>query len=255
MEIVILGSGTSQGIPIIGCTCEACVSNDPRDKRLRSSVFVRTEKVKIQVDVGPDFRAQYLENELSSIDYVLFTHEHNDHVIGIDDLRAVNFIQKKQLPLLAEERVLGEIKKRFDYAFAAEKYPGVPDISLHEISTEAFRLGDIDVTPIRVIHGKLPILGFKFNDFAYITDASMLEQSEIDKMYGVKVLIINALRETKHYSHFTLQEALDCIEKINPEKAYLTHISHMMGPTRAWEQKLPSRVLPLQDKMRIILPD
>ncbi len=253
MEILALGSGTSQGIPLIGCSCPACTSVDPRDKRLRSSIYVRTDKVAIQVDVGPDFRMQYLNNGLNHLDHVLFTHEHNDHVIGLDELRALNFIQGKALPLYAEDRVLGEIKKRFHYAFAENKYPGVPQLELHKLPTESFQLEDVEVTPIRIIHGKLPIYGFRFNDFAYITDASEIKDQEVAKLQGLEVLIINALRETSHYSHFSLSEAIEQIERIGPKKAYITHISHMMGPVSHWEHKLPSGVLPLEDNLRIIL--
>ncbi len=253
MEIVILGSGTSQGIPIIGCSCEACLSKDPRDKRLRTSIFIQTDRVKIQVDVGPDFRQQYLENDLTKIDHVLLTHEHNDHVIGIDDLRAVNFMQRKQLPLYGEPRVLREIEKRFQYAFGDNKYPGVPNIKLRPIDENPFQFEDIAVTPIRVMHGELPILGFRFNDMAYITDASQIDESEIEKIKNVEVLIINALRHNEHYSHFNLEQSLDYINRISPQKAYLTHISHAMGPTKTWEQILPSNVFPLQDKLRIKL--
>lgn len=253
MEVVVLGSGTSQGIPLIGCQCAACQSTDPRDKRLRTSIYVQSDSVKIQVDVGPDFRQQYLANKLSRIDHVLFTHEHNDHVIGIDDLRAVNFIQRKKLPLYAEKRVLGEIQKRFHYAFGENRYPGVPEVELKELHTEAFQLEDIRVTPIRIIHGKLPILGFRFNDFAYITDCSSIPDEEMYKLEGLKVLIINALREQPHYSHLTLDQSIGYINRINPAKAYLTHISHAMGPTSVWEQKLPSNVFPLEDNMRIKL--
>lgn len=251
MEIVALGSGTSQGIPVIGCTCPACSSTDPRDKRLRSSVHIRTDKVKIQVDVGPDFRMQYLENNLTDTDHVLFTHEHNDHVIGIDDLRALNFINKKSIPLYAEKRVMGEIKKRFHYAFSEIKYPGVPQVELVELNMDKFTIEDIEITPLRIMHGKLPILGFRFNDFAYITDGSHIPDSEIEKMHGLKVLIINALREEAHYSHFTLQGALEQIYRIETERAFLTHISHDFGPTAEWAKKLPAHVRPLQDRMVI----
>jgi len=253
LEIIVLGSGTSQGIPIIGCNCAACVSVDPRDKRLRSSIFVQTKKIKIQIDVGPDFRQQYLCNNISSLDYVLITHEHNDHVIGMDELRALNYTQRKSIPILAEERVLQEIKTRFHYAFSEVKYPGVPQIELLTIPRSRFVLEDIQITPLRITHGNLPILGFRLNNFAYVTDASHIDDSEIDKIKGIDILIINALRIEKHYSHFNLKEALKCIKKISPKKAYLTHISHAMGPTAKWEDQLPENVFPLEDKMRINL--
>jgi len=251
VELIALGTGTSQGVPLIGCRCAACQSSDSRDKRLRSSVHVRTDRVAIQVDVGPDFRTQCLVNDISNIDYVLFTHEHNDHVIGIDDLRAVNFIQRKSLPLYAEPRVIGEIKKRFHYAFAEERYPGVPDIRLHEMPLESFQLEDIRVTPLRIQHGTLPILGFRFNNMAYITDASAISTETLGKLQDLDVLIINALRHEPHYSHFNLQGALEQIRKIKPRSAYLTHISHMMGPVREWAEDLPAHVYPLEDNLHI----
>lgn len=254
MEVIALGTGTSQGIPLIGCQCETCTSTDPRDKRYRSSIYVSTDRVKIQVDIGPDFRSQYLENNLSTIDHVLFTHEHNDHVIGIDDLRAVNFIQRKSLPLYGEARVLNEIKKRFHYAFQDHPYPGVPDIHLHPITAdETIIWEDIELTPIRIMHGELAILAYRFNDMAYITDASYIDEDAINKLQGLEVLIINALRKTPHYSHLNLEQALSYIERIKPRKAYITHVSHAMGPTHIWEQLLPPDVYPLEDKMRIKL--
>lgn len=248
MEIIALGTGTSQGIPLIGCNCNTCSSSDPRDKRLRSSIHVRSEKVNIQVDVGPDLRQQYLVNRLSQIDHVLFTHEHNDHVIGLDDLRAVNFLQRKTLPLYAEERVAGEIIKRFHYAFTENKYPGAPDVSMNIINHDSiFQWEDIKVQAIRITHGNLPILGFRFNDVAYITDASRIDDAEMHKLKDLDVLIINALREKPHHSHLTLEEALHYIERIGARQSYLTHISHAMGPTESWEHKLPESVYPLQD--------
>lgn len=251
MKLIALGTGTSQGVPIIGCQCKACLSSDSRDKRLRSTVYIESEKTKLLIDVGPDFRQQFLTNGLDDIDFVLFTHEHNDHVIGIDEVRAINFIKQKSIPFFAEQRVLESIKMRFHYAFAESKIPGLPQISLHQIDDTPFNLNDLVIEPIRVTHGRLPILGYKIGDLAYITDASFIEESEIDKIKNIKHLIINALRLEKHYSHFNLEQSLEVIKKINPEKAYLTHISHLMGPTAEWIGLLPDHVVPLEDNMCI----
>ncbi|MBT8233632.1 MAG: MBL fold metallo-hydrolase [Saprospiraceae bacterium] len=253
MKVIALGSGTSQGIPIIGCTCKTCTSGDIRDFRLRSSVHIKTNNNAFQIDVGPDFRQQFLVNKLTTVDHVLITHEHNDHIIGIDDLRAINFTQKKSIPIYAEARVLESIKERFHYAFGKHKYPGAPQITLHTITNEPFTLNGEEIIPIRLMHGNLPILGFKIGDFAYITDASDIEPSEINKIKGINTLIINALQREDHRSHFNLKEALLFINKINPRQAYLTHISHRMGPFNNWAKHLPENVEPLQDNMVITL--
>lgn len=249
MKVIALGSGTSLGVPLIGCKCEACMSKDARDKRLRSSILIDINNTKILIDVGPDFRQQFIRNGLESVDYVLFTHEHNDHVVGIDELRAINFIQKKTIPLYAESNVIDSIKTRFHYALT--DYPGVPKIELNTIDVSEFYINDIKVVPIRVMHGKLPILGFRINNFAYITDASKIEKSELKKLDGVKTLIINALRLEKHFSHYNLQEAIETIELINPNEAYITHISHNMGKTSDWEKLLPPHIKALNDNLVI----
>ena len=250
MKVIALGTGTSLGIPLIGCTCQACISTDPRDKRLRCSIYIELLNKKVLIDVSPDFRQQFLTNHLKTVDYVLFTHEHNDHVGGIDDLRAINFFMKKNIPLYGESRVLKSLKDRYHYAFG--NYPGAPKIFLNEIShTLPFNLDDIQVIPIRVIHGKLPILGFRINDFAYITDASHIDEQELDKLKNIDTLIINALRHESHFSHFTLKESLSAIELIKPRQAFLTHISHNMGPTQDWSKALPPHVKPLNDNMVI----
>ena len=251
MKIIALGSGTSQGVPIIGCKCEVCLSTDTRNKRLRSSVYIESEQAKLLIDIGPDFRYQFLSNNLETIDLILITHEHNDHIIGLDDIRAINFTQKKSIPIYAEERVSSEIKKRFAYAFSDKPYPGLPVISLEHLTLDSFQYKDLEITPIRIWHGKLPILGFRINDFVYITDANHIPDEELHKIKNVKVLIINALRREKHYSHFTLNECLEQIKIINPEKAFITHISHNMGLYDEWTTNLPQNVRPLEDMMVI----
>lgn len=251
MKVVALGSGTSQGIPVIGCKCATCNSSDPLDIRLRSSIYVETEQTKLLVDIGPDFRSQFLDNALTSVDQVLITHEHNDHVAGLDDIRAINFTQKKSVPFYMDKRVEQNIKKRYDYAFSNSNYPGTPQIDLNVIDDKPFQLQDILVTPINVLHGQLPIFGYRLNDLVYITDASQIPEVEFSKLNGVKVLIINALRQEKHYSHFTLEEAVSAAEKIGSERTFFTHISHTMGLTSVWSSGLPENVSPLQDKMII----
>jgi len=251
LRVVALGTGTSQGIPIIGCKCEVCTSTDKADKRLRTSIYVESEETKILIDIGPDFRTQFLANKLTTVDHILITHEHNDHVIGLDDIRAINFTQNKSVPIYAMPRVSEELTKRFEYVFNKHPYPGLPQISLHNISEEGFNLGDLTITPIKVLHGRLPILGFKINDLVYITDANQIAKEEIAKMGKPKVLIINSLRKEPHFSHYSLSEALEVIDQVKPERAYLTHISHMMGKTAEWSRTLPAHVRPLNDQMII----
>ncbi len=254
MKITALGTGTSQGIPIVGCKCNVCLSTDLDDKRLRSSVYISTEQTKLLVDIGPDFRTQFLNNNLSTVDAVLVTHEHNDHIIGLDDIRSINYIQNKSVPIYGQKRVLDDIADRFQYAFQKKNIPGLPQIVLNEIKEDiAFSINDIEVTPLPILHGKLPILGYKLNDIAYITDASYISDKVIEKIKGVKVLIINALRKEDHFSHLNLETALDYISRIKPDKAYITHISHSMGLTAQWSQELPDSVRPLQDGLEIVL--
>lgn len=251
MKITALGTGTSQGIPIIGCDCEVCTSEDSKDKRLRTSVFVETAQAKILIDIGPDFRTQFLQNKLTTIDLILLTHEHNDHIIGLDDVRAINFTQQKTIPIYARDRVTAIIKKRFAYVFKENPYPGAPRVDMHSIDDKCFSYKDILITPINIKHGRLEIWGFRLNDFVYITDASHIPEEEYQKILNVKVLIINALRREKHHSHFNLEDCLEVIKKINPGSAYITHISHSMGKTEDWKKLLPSGVRPLQDMMTI----
>lgn len=251
MKIIALGTGTSQGIPIIGCQCEVCTSADPADRRLRSSVYIESNEAKVLIDIGPDFRSQFLQNKLTTIDLILLTHEHNDHIIGLDDIRAINFTQQKSIPIFSSNRVIDTIKQRFAYVFSKEPYPGLPQIELNIIDDKSFQYKDLKISPINIKHGQLDIWGFRINDFAYITDASTIPEEEYSKLKNVKVLIINALRQAKHYSHFNLEGCLEAIKRINPSKAYITHISHNMGKTAEWKKLLPAGVSPLQDMMTI----
>lgn len=251
LEITALGSGTSQGVPLIGCQCHACSSDDPNDTRFRSSVFVSSESTKILVDIGPDFRSQFLTHKINDVDAILITHEHNDHVIGLDDIRAINFTQQKTIPIYAQPRVCEEIRNRFPYIFSAKKYPGAPSVDLLELTEDNITIGDILVTPIPVLHGRLDIFGYRLNNFAYITDANLIPENSKEKLLDLEVLIINALRQESHYSHFNLKQAVDIISELKPKEAYLTHISHNMGRVKEWAASLPKNVNPLSDGLRI----
>lgn len=253
MEITFLGTGTSQGVPIIGCTCEVCLSVNKKDKRLRSSIFIEVDDVKIVIDTGPDFRQQMLVNQITNVDAILFTHEHKDHIAGLDDIRPINFLHKKDMPLYAESRVGDALRREFHYAFAEKKYPGVPNLILNEIENQPFNVQGLEVLPIRVMHHKLPIFGFRIQDFAYVTDANFISDQEMEKLKNLDVLVLNALRHEKHISHFTLLEALDVVQKVKPKKAYFTHISHLLGFHEDVVTMLPKNVTLAYDSLKISL--
>ncbi|GAA4277422.1 MBL fold metallo-hydrolase [Aquimarina mytili] len=253
MEVIFLGTGTSQGIPIIGSDHPVCLSNDPRDKRLRVSVLVSWDEYTYVVDCGPDFRQQMLSNNVSRIDGIVFTHEHADHTMGLDDIRPF-FFRQGDIPIYAHERVLKALKTRFDYIFASEnKYPGAPSVIENELKNQSFTLGNLDVMPINTMHNRLQVFGFKFKDFAYLTDVKTIEEQEKSKLKGVKVLVVNALRIEPHHSHFNLEEALEFIKEIQPERAFLTHISHMLGFHAEVEKELPANVFIAYDNLKITI--
>ncbi len=254
MKVYFLGTGTSQGIPVIGSNHKVCKSLNPKDKRLRVSVWVYTHNTSIVVDCGPDFRQQMLASKCTKIDAFLFTHEHADHTSGIDDIRPFNF-RHGEIPIYAHSRVIENLKKRFDYVFETEnRYPGAPSVKPIEVLNNIpFTVGDIQVVPINAYHANLQVFGFKMNDFAYLTDVKTINSEEIEKIKGVKVLVINALREESHHSHLSLQEALDFVTLVQPEKAYLTHISHLLGFHDEVEKKLPSNVFLAYDNLEIAL--
>ena len=242
MKITFLGTGTSQGVPIVGCPCEVCHSKDPKDQRLRTSAFLEIGDTNILIDAGPDLRQQLLSQRITKIDALLVTHEHKDHIGGIDDLRPINFIMHEPMNIYGMKRVLDVIHKDYDYAFKEFKYPGVPNLLLNPVKEEPFYIQGIEVIPIGVKHMHLPILGYRIGQFAYITDASFIANKEIEKLYGVEILVINALRWAEHYSHFNVEQALAIIEKVKPKQAYLTHIGHSMGKHEEANLKLPEGV-------------
>ena len=229
MKITFLGTGTSQGVPVVACPCDVCLSDDIRDKRTRTSVLLELGDSNVVVDTGPDFRAQMLKANVKHLEAVLFTHAHKDHTAGLDDIRPFNFMQNMDMPIYAESEVINVLKREFAYAFAENKYPGVPRFEINELDGQPFKLFNDDVTPIRVMHYKLPVLGFRIRNFTYITDANEIEEKEIEKIKGTKILVLNALRKEKHYSHFNLEEAIEMSVKCGAEHTYFTHISHLMG--------------------------
>lgn len=252
MKITFLGTGTSQGVPVIACKCDVCCSNDSKDKRLRSSVLLEIENQTFVIDAGPDFRQQMLRENVQTLDAILITHEHKDHVGGLDDVRAFNYVMKKPSDIYAEKRVHESIKREYSYVFAELKYPGIPKMNLHEIKENPFQVNNIKIEPIRVFHNKLPILGFKIRNFAYITDANKIPDKE--KLKNLDVLVINALRKKKHISHFCLKGALKLIKELKPKKAYLTHISHLMGEHKIIEKELPKNVFFAYDGLLLDCP-
>ncbi|MBW6498674.1 MAG: MBL fold metallo-hydrolase [Bacteroidales bacterium] len=243
MEITVLGTGTSQGVPVVACECAICRSKDPRDKRLRTSVLIKSAQTTVAIDAGPDFRQQMLREKVKSLHAVVITHSHKDHIAGLDDVRAFNWIQKRPMDVYAASDVLKVVKNEFSYAFVEEdKYPGVPQINLHTIDSNPFLVNDLEIIPIKAMHYKLPVLGFRVGDFTYLTDANYIAPEELDKMRGSKVIILNALRKEKHISHFNLEEAIAIIRELAPEKAYFTHISHQMGFHENVEKELPENI-------------
>ncbi len=241
MRLTFLGTGTSQGVPMIGCHCEVCRSTDPRDKRLRTSLLIECDGGRMVIDAGPDFRYQMLRSGTEDIDAILLSHEHKDHTGGIDDVRAINFFQHKEIGIYATKRTADAVRKDFDYAFGANKYPGAPMISLNEIATDRpFMLCGMEVMPIVGSHSLLPVTGYRIGEMAYLTDFKYIEDSEVEKLMGVKLLIVNALRPQPHPSHFALSEAIALAERVGAERTYFTHASHEMGLYHIVEPTLPS---------------
>ena len=229
MKITILGSGTSQGIPVIGCPCEVCQSKDKHDKRLRSSALIEEKGKKILIDAGPDFRYQMLRAGIKDIRAILLTHEHKDHTGGLDDVRAFNWVKGGYVDIYCDQRTCNAIYKDYDYAFAPVKYPGVPDMSMHVIGEHPFYIDEIEIIPLTVMHYHLPVTAFRIGNFAYITDANFISEDNLEKLKGVEYMVINALRKEPHISHFSLEQALAVIQRLQVKQAYITHIGHQMG--------------------------
>lgn len=255
MIITILGSGTSQGVPVIGCECPVCTSIDFRDKRLRASVHIEVQGKSFIIDSGPDFRQQVLRERIKKLDALIFTHEHKDHTAGMDDIRSFNFLQQKDMPLYADPRVLTQLKQEFAYVFSEKKYPGVPQVEIHELNGEPFSIDGIEFIPVEVLHYKLPVYGFRIGDFTYITDAKVISEESIEKIKESKVLVINALQKTDHLSHLTLEEAIAMAERIGAEQTYFTHLSHRMGKHQEVLQELPDNISIAYDGLKIQLED
>ncbi len=251
MKLTFLGTGTSQGIPIIACKCPVCLSTDKKDKRLRTSALVEVDGQTIVIDSGPDFRYQMLRANVQQLDAILFTHEHKDHTAGLDDVRAFNWVNKRAIDVYAEKRVQASLKQEFAYVFAEFRYPGIPQLNLIDVENKAFQINSTCILPIRAMHLKLPVFGYRIGDMAYITDANYIPAEEKEKLKGLKVLVLNALRREKHLSHFTLSEALALIEELKPEKAYLTHFSHQLGFHQEISKELPENVFMAYDGLAI----
>ncbi|MDD3877778.1 MAG: MBL fold metallo-hydrolase [Bacteroidales bacterium] len=253
MKVVFLGTGTSMGVPVICCKCPVCLSEDKKDKRLRTSVYVETDDVALIIDAGPDFRHQMLRENISAPDAVLITHAHKDHVAGLDDVRAFNYFMKKPMPVYARKADLDVIKNDFFYAFSDYKYPGIPEFELNEIKNESFKINNTTISPIEVLHCKMTVFGFRIDDFTYITDANYISDKELEKIIGSKVIVLNALRRKNHLSHFTLEQAIELLNRIKPERAYLTHISHQMGKHKDVEKELPAFIKLAYDGLNIFV--
>jgi phosphoribosyl 1,2-cyclic phosphate phosphodiesterase len=247
MRVTVLGTGTSQGVPVIACKCDVCRSDDAKDNRLRSAIMIEEGSTRIVVDCGPDFRQQMLSHTVDNLDAILLTHEHADHIFGLDDIRSFNWLRKTPMDIYCEPRVQKNLKNMFSYVFAENKIPGIPQMDLIDLNDQQFNVGNIHITPIRVYHQHLSVYGFRFGKIAYLTDFNRIEEQALEKLYGIDTLIICALRKTPHVSHLNLSEALELIEKIAPRKAYLTHMSHEMGKHRDLLNDLPSNVEPAFD--------
>ncbi|MFD2518668.1 MBL fold metallo-hydrolase [Salinimicrobium flavum] len=253
MKVTFLGTGTSQGIPVIGSNHPVCLSENPKDKRLRVSVMIEIENSVIVIDCGPDFRQQMLFNKVDRLDAILFTHEHSDHTVGLDDIRPY-FFKQGDIPVYAHQRVMDSLRKRFDYIFASEnKYPGAPSVKEILVENSPFKVKDHTVIPVNVMHNRVQVFGYRIGEFAYVTDAKTIEEKEAEKLKGVEVLVINALRKEPHHSHFNLEEALEFIAKIKPKQAYLTHISHRLGFHDEVQAELPENVFLAYDNLQITI--
>jgi len=242
LKITFLGTGTSSGVPMIACDCEVCTSTNKKDKRLRSSIMVQSETTTLVVDSTPDFRYQMLRKNVKRLDAIVFTHPHKDHIAGLDDIRAFNYFSKKPMQIYANEMTQEVIIREFPYAFADTKYPGLPEIALNTIAMDQFEVGDIPITPILVWHLKMPVMAFRFGKFTYITDANRIDEGEKEKIRGSEILVVNALRNERHVSHYSLEEAIHLVRDLGVSQAYFTHISHQLGKHDIVSAKLPEGI-------------
>ena len=250
MRLTFLGTGTSQGVPVIACRCSVCRSSDERDTRLRTSALLSVGDKNILFDIGPDFRQQMLREQVDHIDAILITHAHRDHVAGLDDIRSFNYVQRRKMDVFLNAEARVAIERDYHYIFEPHEYPGLPEAELHTV-TGQFMAAGLEVTPIKAMHKDLPVLGYRIGDVAYITDANHIAPEEMEKLQGVKVLVINALRKAKHFSHYCLPEALEVIERVGPERAYLTHMSHEMGLHAEVSAELPEGVELAYDRLTV----
>ena len=251
MRITFLGTGTSQGVPVITCGCEVCTSSDQRNKRLRTSVLIETDDKTFVIDSGPDFRYQMLRAGVKDLDAIIYTHEHKDHIAGLDDIRPFNYLLNKTIDIYADHRVQDALRREFNYIFSEVKYHGLPQIKLHTLTNEVFNIGNTSIQPLEIMHFRLPILGFRIGDFTYITDAKTISVETVEKIKGTKILVINALQITEHISHFTLAEAIDFAQEIGAETTYLTHISHNLGLHEGVESNLPAGIKLAYDGLQL----
>lgn len=251
MKITILGSGTSQGVPVIACPCEVCQSDDQHDKRLRSSVLIQTGQTNLLIDAGPDFRQQMLREKVTKLDAILITHCHKDHIAGLDDVRSFNYLFGKPMDIYATERDQLAIRQEFSYAFHENPYPGVPEFRLITLPESEFAFRDLSIIPLEVRHMHMKVFGFRIGGFTYITDANQIPSNTMELIKGSKVIVLNALRKRQHISHFNLTEAIDIITTLKPQKAYLTHISHLMGKHSEVQAELPENIFLAYDGLTL----
>ena len=247
MIVTFLGTGTSQGIPVIACDCEVCISENPKDNRLRTSVLIEVENQTIVIDTGPDFRQQMLRGNVQKLDAIVFTHQHKDHVAGLDDVRAFNHKFQKDIDLYCTAEVEEALIREFPYVFSTYKYPGVPEVKIHNIKNEPFTISGVEVLPIEALHYKLSVFGYRIKDFVYLTDVSFVSEREKKKMKGAEVIVLDALRKTPHISHFTMEQAVELLEELKPKQGYLIHISHLMGKHNEVIKELPNFIKPAHD--------
>lgn len=253
-SITFLGTGTSQGIPMIGCRCEVCASSDPHDSRLRSSALIRWREKTFLIDAGPDFRQQMLRENISHIDAILLTHNHKDHTGGLDDVRSFNYLERRSFPIYCEAHVLESLKKEYYYAFAENPYPGAPEMDVHLITSQPFRIDGVPVIPIRAMHYKLPVLGFRFGSCAYLTDANYIPETEFEKLRGLDIFVLNAVKRGHHISHYALEEAVEICRRVGARRSFLTHLSHMLPRHALLKQELaalPFRLEPAFDGLTL----